>query len=146
MTEKLTIEIPINASINDLINLGKYDGVDGNVAENFTNLSIVSTNWKCKLFSSPKPIWSQEVVENRVNRGFVTANAPQILMFGALYPELQHLYTIVGLGSSCLINGTRKVLTLTSDRGMRVLRFSPWGIVKWSSAYHFLFVKPVNES
>ncbi len=142
--ENQTIIVQPDLPLATSIAAGKYDHVDKNLTEqNFPYDPSSVGEWEWRLVHFGRNKSSEAAVTAAEVDGWIVAKLPHLLAFGAQYPEEQRKYPVVALGSSCTVDGDRRVPSLWSGDVQRNLRFSFWN-GDWNDSYRFLVVRPLR--
>jgi len=86
-----------------------------------------------------REVTSQEVLDEMGKKGLRPATLAELLAFGAKHPDIQREFPIVGLGSSRVLSGRRRVACLWGGASGRGLCLDCFGS-RWSAGYRFLAV------
>lgn len=99
--EIFPVTVDYNQSFRDMIKAGRYDLIDSEISEEHfpidgqgrieTNLVLVHFNRKMS---------SDAVLKELEQRGLRPGMLPELLAFGAKYPDIQRQFPIIALGSS----------------------------------------------
>ena len=134
-------------SLAQMIAAGKYDSVNSNITDKhppppsiLAGLPI-KAELKLELVPFNRTISSNDAIQELKQRGLRPATPPELLAFGATYPEEQRKYPIVALGSVWQRwDGYRFVPYLSSDGDRRGLDRSFFG-GGWRAGCRFLAVR-----
>lgn len=142
---KLSLAVNYSKKLNEMILPGRYDIVDPRiVAKNFQikesyggRLVILTA----RLFHFKETMYTDEIISQVEQTDYRLAMIPEIMAFGATYPNLQRGVSIIALGQPAGINGSYFVPGLTkSGNQARMLKlYSFQGV--WPPICHFLAVK-----
>lgn len=138
--DSLRIVVDYSQSLSAMIAAGKYDWVDDNITDEH---SPINSKGEVELNSEPvhygKRMGSDDVVRDLESRGLRPATLPELLAFGASYPDKQREFPIVALGSVWpnFFSSPRDVACLDSPDFARVLRLDNAEGV-WDGDYRFL--------
>ena len=118
---------------------GKYDGVNSDIPEeHFPKTRTGTTELEeAQLVHFNRPIDSDDALKELDKMGLRPGELPELLAFGAKYPEKQKEFPIIALGSVWRRRGLRDVPVLWSDSGGRnllLLWYDSW----WFDSYRFL--------
>lgn len=128
-------------SLEEMIDAGWYDWFNGDItAERFLIVGEGKVEYETKLFYFGRDI-SSDTANNLIQKDdpenpWLSATTEILLAFGAVYPEMQRQFPIVGLGASCKVNSYCSVLVLVGDDSERGLDCC-W-CDSWDSHYRFL--------
>lgn len=145
---KLSISIDYNLSLIKMIEAGQYNWCNDNInSKNFPIVGQGVMRYETKLFdfgcvSSEDA--DRRIQESDIDHPWVSAKIERVLAFGATYPEMQRKFWIVGLGSSCVIDGYRKVPVLYSDDSSRHLILNDWD-GDWNGRGRFLAERTLSS-
>lgn len=135
------VTIDYGLSFEQMIKAGNYDWVNENITSElfpFVGTGIVQLDAYFVHFG--KRIMSFEAVPIEIDEMELRpVTLPELLAFGAKYPELQRRFPIAGLGSISDIHGVRLMAYLDNDERGRLLRLVWFGGV-CPAGYHFLAV------
>ena len=150
-----SVKTDFNQSLNEMVEAGKYDWVSKYILRG--NISIEGEGVeesRFMLITSGKP-WTSydEAMEEIERQNLRPATFPELLSFGAQYPEFQRKYPITAIGTEII---TGKKITDGSDTGPGgyqrdgCLRGSATGraltlykeIVGWHGEWRFLSALP----
>ncbi|MEK7629579.1 MAG: hypothetical protein AAB394_03635 [Patescibacteria group bacterium] len=123
----------------EAIAIGKYDGVNSDITEeHFPKTRTGTTELEeAQLVHFNRPIDSDDALKELDKMGLRPGELPELLAFGAKYPEKQKEFPIIALGSVWRRRGLRDVPVLWSDSGGRnllLLWYDSW----WFDSYRFL--------
>lgn len=122
-----TLTVPANLSIADRIALGNYDWVNSDITEqNFPHDPTSVGEWEYKLLHFGRECSFEDAVAVTEVDGWIVGKPDHLLAFGEKYPDEQHKYTIVALGSWCVLGGNRYVLRLWGDDSERFVELYDW--------------------
>ena len=131
------ITVDYTQSPLDMITSGHYDWRDDNIPYSFlinndgtlTDGSFSGSEsgqvkLNIKLVHYTRPMESGDILKDLAQRSLRPATLPELLAFGAAYPDVQRQFKVVALGSAvCLVqNGHRHVPYLGGDHSYRWLR------------------------
>lgn len=144
------VEVDYSRSLKEMISAGKYEWAHSDIIEeHFPIFGQDKYKVDLELIHFNKVINSDEVLAELKKRGYRPATLPELLAFGAKYPDEPGWYPIVALGSVWL--GWRYYYEVpylwSSDRIKRYLFLSRLEDV-WPGFYRFLAVREnssVNE-
>lgn len=128
-------------SLVDMIKAGAYDWVNPDITEaNFPKTGTRETVVSAELIHFNKFISSDNAVLDMDKLGYRSATIHELLSFGAKNPDVQRQFTIVALGSSCEVDGDRRVACLYRSVSGRGLGLGWWG-GDWFGDCRFLGVR-----
>lgn len=121
-----SIIVDYSQTIEQMVAAGKYNYVSPDInSKNFgQELAIkkrAQEELSVVLLHLNREASSEEVLVEMERRGLRPATLAELLALGAKHPELQRKFTIVALGSSCVLNGHRQVAYLWSNLSSRYL-------------------------
>jgi hypothetical protein len=137
-----TVIVDYTKSLEAMIEDGHYDSKDSDITvDNFPVVGSSQVAVDLKLIRRGKNKSTTDVLADLDRRGLRPATLPELLAFGAKYPDEQRKYPIIALGSigACRIN-SRSVVYLIEDAGSRKLDVSSFEC-KWFSHCCFLAAK-----
>lgn len=95
-----SITVDYAMSLEEMVKAGRYDWFDNDVnAEHFPISGQSKASDDLILIHFNRPISSEDVLKELDRQGFRVAILPELLAFGATYPDEQRKYPIVALGS-----------------------------------------------
>lgn len=133
-----------NLSLAEMMAAGQYDWVNDDIARSrFLIVGKGEIRCETRLFHFGRFISSEDAVKSIEADGWEAAKIEHLLAFGVKCPEEQRKYLIIGLGSSCTIDGYRYVPYLGGGGGAkRHLNLYPWD-GDWDGDYRFLAARTV---
>jgi hypothetical protein len=136
------VTIDYDQSLADMIAAGKYDWKNEDItAKNFPMQGNGAVNLKIVLIHPNRNIESEDSVREQDQIGLRPATLPELLAYGAKYPETQREFPIVALGSSWVCpHGYRSVPYLSDWDEERDLCLGDWDGA-WGARYRFLAVR-----
>lgn len=106
------ISVP-DQSLAEAIEAGKYDWKNDNITvKNFPPSANDIGEKDVVLFHFNRDISSDDVIAEMDKAGYRPATLRELLALGARYPKLQKEFPIIALGSSCHLDGYRRVPAL----------------------------------
>lgn len=136
-----SVVVDYTQSLAAMIKAGKYDWVNPDITEQHFPVKPGSKDVSIELVHFDRVMTSDEVLTELDRKGLRPATLPEVLAFGAKYPEKQREFPIVALGSVWRgWNGFRFVPYLWSDAGERGLSLD-WLDRRWSGRYRFAAVR-----
>ena len=136
-----SVKVDYNQSLREMIEAGKYDWVNNNIIqENFpvqgegvqkVELVLIHLNGRMK---------TKQVLEEFEKQNLRLSRLPELLAFGAKYPNIQKQFRIIALGSVWVnSSGDYRVPYLGGFQGGngRSLRLG-WGRNGWGNIWRFL--------
>lgn len=129
-------------TLQQMITNGKYDYTNSDInASNFPTQGNGQQNIVVELVHFGRDMESEAVLKEFESRGLRAATLPELLVFGATYPEKQREFPIIALGSVWQIrNGNRYVPYLVRNGSGRELGLVWFGI-KWNDFCRFAAVR-----
>jgi len=136
-------------SLDEMIAAGKYDydyvsvdfttkgflaGKKGQTGVNFTLVQLIDT-----VATDTDTVVADTVLKRLNDLGLRAATLPELLAFGAKYPDEQRKYPIAALGSVVMSNGYRVVAVLCESGSKRGLDLGVYA--GWYRACRFLAVR-----
>ncbi len=138
------VTVDYSQTLEQMIATGKYDWKNPDItAKHFPVSSSKSgtEEMAIELIKFDRDMQSDDVVCELDKMGLRPADLPELLAFGAKYPEKQHEFPIIALGSVWQgWDGNRLVPYLDSDSGGRNLGTDFFGS-RWDSLYRFAAVR-----
>lgn len=136
-----SLTVNYTLSLADMIAMGHYDWVSDNItAKHFPNLGSGKAEIVAELVQFDRTISTIKVIAELARRGFRPATLAELLAYGAKFPEDQHKFPIVALGTEAVVNGERLVAYLDRSDAGRVLDLG-WMDVVWHGRDRFLAVR-----
>lgn len=137
-----TVNIDYSQSFSQMVENGKYNSVNEKITEECFPIFITAkTKVTFQLFYlNEHYAGTGEVLAEMKNRGLRPATLPELLAFGAQFPDEQRKYPIVALGSGCkYFEGCNFVPALIGTENERHVGvyFDDY-FTKWNGAYRFL--------
>ncbi len=139
-----TFDVTVNYDLpfKEAISVGKYDWVDQNITlKNFAWTTGWTAKFKLYLVSFGYPVTTAKIEE--LSAEFRLAALPELLAFGAQFPDRQREFAIVALGSPWAVpNGSHRVTCLYGDTAVRNLGLY-WDAPenKWEGCCKFLMLR-----
>lgn len=144
-----SIVVDYSKSLAEMITSGNYDSKNSDITEeNFPGKRNKGTEEvRLELIHLNRVISSKKALSEFDRMGFRAGTLPELLAFGAKYPDEQRKYPVVGLGSvSRRLDGGRGVAGLGRDGSGRSLGLG-WFGGSWGPGCRFLAVrKPRTEA
>jgi len=136
------IVVDYSKSLVHMIAAGDYDWVNSDISEDhFLVRGQGKVELNPELIHYGKFMDSDDIVRDMDNRGLRPATLPELLAFGATYPDKQREFPIVALGSVWRPwGGIRCVACLCGAGSRRVLFLFVWGGF-WHGGFRFLAVR-----
>ena len=136
-----TITVLGDISLADRIAAGRYNGhIHPQITEgNFPHDPKSVGEWEWKIFHFGRNILSKTTVAAMIADGWQPATLEHMLAFGAKYPDVQREGLVIGLGSSCVFGGCRRVSYLCNYAAGRGLGLGRWD-GGWGDDYRVLAV------
>jgi hypothetical protein len=147
-TDTITTHIIVDyrKSLEAMIADGCYDQVNPDITpKRFPTTAAGTVQFETKVFHFDRNISSEDAVVAIKKEGFEPAKIEHLLAFGAIYPEEQHKYPIIGLGSVADVSGTRYAPYLYRYVAQRCLGLDWWGSV-WYGNFRFLAVRKLSSA
>ena len=125
-----------------MIATGKYDWVHSDIThEHFSITGKGAVELELKLIHLEKSMSTDNVLKELDRRGYRLATLPELLAFGAKFPEKQREFPIVALGSVWTISGGDRYVSCLyeggSGRGLNL----DWCDDGWDGFCRFLAVR-----
>ena len=137
-----TIVVAADISLTDRIAAGRYDCTNPLITEeNFPHDPTSVGEWEWKIFHFGHNISSEKVIGAMVTDGWQPALIEHVLAFGEKYPDEQGKYSVVGLGSSCIVSSSRGVSYLWGDGAGRGFGIIGGRSDVWDVDHRFLAVR-----
>ncbi len=129
-------------TVEKAIKAGKYDWSNSDInSKNFPSDRKGTAEVAIELVQFGRYMESDEVLAELDKQGLRPATLPELLAFGAKYPDKQREFPIVALGSVWRYRGGyRDVAYLYSYAGDRYLNLS-WLGSRWGASYRFAAVR-----
>lgn len=129
-------------SLAQMITVGNYDWVNSNISEkNFPVKGKGQVELNVELVHYGKSMNSGNIVQDMASRGLRPAILPELLAFGAAYPDKQREFPIVAFGSVWRSwGGGRYVAYLDRVGSERSLFLDLW-LGDWFGSHRFLAVR-----
>jgi len=136
------IVVDYSKSLAQMIQSGNYDWVNDNITSSHFPIQVQGkAELNPELIHYGKYMDSDDIVRDMDNRGLRPATLPELLAFGATYPDKQREFPIVALGSVWRYwYGSRDVACLYGVGSGRGLGLVVWGS-GWYDGYRFLAVR-----
>lgn len=127
--------------LEEMIQAGKYDWADSDItSKNFPITQHGKVEVAAELIHLNREVSSDEAIAALDRMGYRPETLPELLAFGAKYPEVQREFPIVALGFVSLVYAYRCVACLWSHGGKRKLDLS-WFDSRWGADCRFLAVR-----
>lgn len=130
----------LDDKLKELITLGKYDWVNGDIIAKYFPVVEVPTLEGENLFHFNRNISSEDAIAEMDKVGYRPATMAELLVYGAKNPEMQRQFPIVALGSVAQIDGTRRVGILGEGGSGRKLNLDYFD-GGWGGGCRFLAVR-----
>jgi hypothetical protein len=128
-------------SLQAMIQAGRYDWVNSDITEKHFPITPGPKDVSIELVHFDRVMSSDDVLSELDRRGLRPATLPELLAFGAKYPEKQREFPIVALASVWRSwVGSRHVPCLWSDADGRYLGLG-WLVCRWGAHYRFAAVR-----
>jgi hypothetical protein len=136
-TASYPVSIDYRASLAAMIKAGRYDRVNSDITEKHFPVTPGDTDVVIELVHLNRDIFARDAFAELDRSGFRPATLPELLAFGAKYPEKQREFPIVALGSVwwCCI-GDRYV-PYVCERNLNLNWFDRW----WSARCRWAAVR-----
>lgn len=132
------VTVDYSQTLAQLIEAGQYDWKNSDInARNFKIKGEGEAGIELKLIHLKKIVSTGEALRELEVQGLRPATLPELLVFGASFPEQQLKYPIIALGSSCKLGSGRSAPYLWSDGRRRYLGLG-WLGTSWDAACRFL--------
>ena len=141
-TSIFPIQVNYDLRLEAAIKAGNYDWKNDDITEkHFPSKRSGQAEIEIQLFHFNKVMTSEEVIQEMDKQGYRPAELPELLAFGAKYPDEQRKYPIVALGSVYQYwDGDRYVSYLWRGDGERDLGLI-WFGVGWGASFRFAGVR-----
>ena len=122
-TQTFPVTVDYGRSIEEMVASGKYDWSNSDItSKHFPIGTKGQVGVNIELVHFNRPMESDEVLRELDKQGLRPATLPELLAFGATYPEKQREFPIVALGSVWRdLDGIRHVACLYGNAGDRGL-------------------------
>jgi len=132
------VVVDYRLTLADIISIGKYDQISHNVAnEVLPSQKSSKTEIELRLIHFHCDVSSKEAIEELNRLGLRPATLPELLFFGAKFPDKQRRLKIIALGSRVVDKSSCGMLH--GDGSTRRLSFYAY-FNQWRSGYRFLAV------
>ena len=140
--EVYPVTINYDLSLKGMVRVGGYDWVNDNIIDkNFPVTGEGQGVVTLELVHCNRPMTSDEALAELAQRGMRPATLPELLAFGAKYPNVQREFPVAALGSVWQYRlGNRCVPFLWSISGRRNLNLN-WLDHRWNTRDRFLAVR-----
>jgi len=147
-SEIFRLTVDYGQSLEQMIAAGRYDWKnDGITAKRFPVTGEGRVKFEARYFHFDRSISSKDAVEEikkaDTENQWMPAKIEHVLAHGAIFPEEQRKYPIIGLGSVAEVNSDRRVPYLYRSGSDRDLSLG-WWVSDWSPGYRFLAVRKVS--
>lgn len=128
------IIVDYSQSLADMIKVGKYDGVNSDItAEHFPINQKEKVELDAELVHYGRNMESDAVIADLDSKGMRPATLPELLAFGAKYPDKQREFPIIALGSVWLYRDDYRYVAyldrIGSGRRLRLAWYDDvWGV------------------
>lgn len=144
MKETFPVIVDYSITLIKMIPAGKYDFVSSFIVPDcFPTEASGQIQLNIELLDYSIPMrCDDDIVKNMERRGLRPATLPELLAFGAAYPEMQKRFIIVALGSiwRALHADSRHIPCLFATNGKREIRLRPWNF-DWEENCRFAAVR-----
>lgn len=121
-------------TLSEMVNAGEYDRVAPDICSHFLaqERERGRVEYDIRLVHYNKPMPSEDVVRDLDKRGLKPVTFPELLLFGATYPEEQRKFQIAAIGATFEYwrrnthEWIRHVAYLQGDKCSRELDFGSW--------------------
>ena len=140
--EVYPVTINYDLSLKGMVRVGGYDWVNDNIIDkNFPVTGEGQGVVTLELVHCNRPMTSDEALAELAQRGMRPATLPELLAFGAKYPNVQREFPVAALGSVWRLRfGGRCVPFLWGRSGKRNLNLN-WLDHRWNTRDRFLAVR-----
>jgi hypothetical protein len=98
--EAYPVAVNYDLPVEEAIEAGNYQAVNADIkSKNFSWTQTGKANVEIVLIRFEHRISSEDVLRELAKEGLRAAELPELLAFGATYPEVQRKFSVVGLGS-----------------------------------------------
>ncbi len=135
------VTVDYRQSLKAMIQAGHYDWVNSDITEKHFPVASGPTEVSIELIHFDRAMTSEEVLAELDRRGLRPATLPELLAFGAKYPQKQREFPIVALASVWRYwVGGRRVPYLWSNAVERSLDLD-WLDLRWGAHCRFAAVR-----
>ncbi|MDP3901700.1 MAG: hypothetical protein Q8Q37_01845 [bacterium] len=148
VSQIFSVIVDYSSTLCAMIEAGSYNWVSLDINDkNFPSPKITSdlpqATINLELIRFNKRMSSEQVMDELKKQNLRPATLPELLAFGAKFPEKQRKYPLVALGSVWQnLYGRRRVPILYGDDDERALDLDDWD-GDWDGRYRFLAVREV---
>ncbi len=140
--EIFQVIVDYKMTLADMITTGKYDWVNSDITqEHFPVAGKGTIELKAELIHFGKPMSTDNVLKEIDRRGLRQATLPELLAFGAKYPERQREFPVVALGSVWALSGGDRFVPYLRERDSSRLLSLDWYDDVWFGDCRFLCVR-----
>ena len=98
--ETFPVLVNYNLSVEEAIDAGRFQAVNASItSKNFPSSRSGQADVEIALVRFDQRMSSEEVLRQLDEEGLRAAELPELLAFGAKYPDIQRQFSVVGLGS-----------------------------------------------
>ena len=143
ITHTFTVLVDETKKVEDLVKEWKYDWSNDNVTSKNFPLPKGGKIEKreISLFHFSKGMTSREVIAEMDKEGYRPSTIWELLGLGISQPDLQREFTIIALGSTCVLDDGRRVARLYGGVARRYLDLGWLGYYDWSDGCRFIGVR-----
>jgi hypothetical protein len=135
---ELHIVVDYMMSLEAMIAAGHYDWVNDNITSSrFPLKGDGRKDLAAEVIHFNRDISSDNAVADLNRMGLRPGTIEELLAFGAEFPEMQRQFPIIALGSSCKVDGVRRVASLGGGGSRRSL-YLLWWVLGWVRDSRFL--------
>ncbi len=120
------LKVIAGLSLVERIGAGKCDIHPSITEENFPHDPTSVGEWEWRLFCFERFFSSEKAVAEMIANDWKPAKIEHLLAFGKKYPEEQRRYPIIGLGSSCAVDGSQVVPELWHSGTVQGIGLGSW--------------------
>ncbi len=142
IAQTFPVTVDYNLTIEEMVAAGKYDWSNSAISsKHFPSGGKGTSQVQIELVHFNRTMESDEVLRELDKQGLRPATLPELLAFGATYPEKQREFPVVALGSVWRsLDGDRNVAYLCGGDSGRGLHLD-WLGVGWRADYRFAAVR-----
>jgi hypothetical protein len=142
-TENYIVTVNYAQTLEEMIAAGKYDWLKSDIkAKNFPVDGKGTSAVNIELVHFNRTMHSDEALAELNKMGLLRpANLPELLAFGATYPDKQREFPIVALGSVWRGHGGGRGVACLDCGGSERRLLLRWGEFGWRARYRFAAVR-----
>ena len=140
--DEYPVTIDYGMSLADMIEAGHYDWTNSDItAEHFPIKGRGKAEVKLELVHFDRAVSTDEALEELDKQGLRPAKIEELLAFGAAYPEIQHEFPVICLGSVWSDRDDGRSVPDLGRRGSRRRLYLDWVALDWPDYCRFLAVR-----